>query len=220
MVKLLDTFRHSYADGNPLWTVIKKAGRGVWLCEIINDEDFKGVQKVFMTKEIEASKKVKEFFDENKVKHDKFYASLKEGDIVHYHNGFKSYVRCKVDSNKELVPVALVGNWHRNDLPTRMLDGAIQYPYYSRKILEKEAFKPNALNVYENPDYAGKVVQDDPAEMKEINLDLPEPTDQEKENHKLWCSIIKIKEELDNSYTNKNEPKKIIDSLKKIIESI
>jgi hypothetical protein len=220
MINLQDTFRHSYADGNPLWKVVKKSGRGVWLCEILNDEDFKGVQKVFMTKEIEASKKIKEFFDEARDNHDKFYSSLNEGDIVHYHNGFKSYVRCKVSSNKELIPIALVGNWQRGDLPNRTLDGTIQYSYYPRQIVDKKAFKPNALNIYENPRYVGKIIEDDPAVMEEINLKLPEPTDQEKENHKLWCSILKIKEELDSSHVHKNEPKKIIDNLKKILENV
>lgn len=217
MIKIDDTFRHSYADGNPFWKVVKKISRGVWLCEIANDEDFKGIQKAFMSKEIEASKKIKEFFDDSNKKHNDYYSSLKEGDIVHYHNGFKAYVRCKVH-NKELMPIALVGNWQRGDLPSRMVDGTINNPYYSRKIIEKQTFKPNAANIYESPHYAGKIIEKDPAEMEEINLTLPEPTDQEKENQEIWSSILKIKEVLDSSYIHKNEPRKILNSLKKVIQ--
>lgn len=151
MIKINDTFRSTYADSNALWKVIKKKSSDVYLCEIANETfeyngkvfngDYAGTQKVFLAEEINRAVNFQKVSEEIKQDCDNYYDSLTEGQIVHYHNGFGEYVRCKVNQDKGLVPFALVGNWRSHDLPKRLADGTVHLPYYCKKIINKEPFK-------------------------------------------------------------------------------
>ena len=98
-------FRSTLADGNPIWEVKRSLG-GAWLCEVVDEpfeidgkvyeSDFAGAEKSFLSREILAANAYEDMFKDMRSDHDGFYASLDEGDIVHYNNGFKNFVRCEV----------------------------------------------------------------------------------------------------------------------------
>jgi len=170
------TFRSTYADGNPLWRVIRKAGPKAWkaICE---DEDWGGTVKLFSTKEIQATKSFEKMLEETGNRHDDFYASLKKGQTVHYSNGFKEFVECVVvqkDGNNVLQPVALKGEWQEWDLPHRQPDGLIDLGYYAKMIVNKETFTPNYSTIIESTncgykDFSATQV----AQMPRIDLEIP-----------------------------------------------
>lgn len=221
MIKIGTEFRASYADSNALWTVVKKKANDVWLCEIVNEPveydgkifngDYAGVQKVFLSSEIERSLNISDLFKNIKDDCEKFYLSLKEGDIVHYHNGFNQFVRCRITKNKDLLPIALVGNWRKHDLPKRNFDGQIILPHYARCVINGEAFKPNATNIYEYPLFKKLV---DPTTLPETDLSVPEQTEEEKKISKVWVSIQEIQQQISIGH---NDPNFILDKIKEII---
>jgi len=199
------TFRSHYADSNPLWKVLSKRGRDTWLCEIQNepieidgklyDSDWSGQQKAFLTKEINASIGMSNFFDQLGNEHDRFYASLKPGQTVHYHNGFQSWVRCTVvvkDGQNVLLPIALVGNWSKIDLPKRLQDGSIRLGYHCEKISNGETMTPNASNIVEHTCKPRDGV--DPSKLAPIDLSVPDMTEEQKITADKWARIKRIKE--------------------------
>lgn len=218
MINIGDNFRYAYADGNCLWTVLEKKAKDVYLCEIVNepieyngktlDSDYAGVQKAFLKSEIEIAIKHDALIKGMMNDHEDFYKKLRVGSIVHYHNGFQSFVRCKVNENKELVPFALVGNWRDYELPRLGIDGEIVIPYYCKKIEGKESFKPNASNIYEYSNFSRKNI--DPTSLPEIDIKPPE----NKKNN-FWFTVDKIKKEI----AGKN-PELILSNIKKILEEV
>jgi len=184
------TFRSHYADSNPLWLVIKKLGRGAWLCRATEESvDWAGTEKSFLTREIVGSIQMGNLWDSLGKKHDDFYAALVDGQTIHYHNGFNSWVRCEV-VNHELKPVALAGKWGDYDLPRRTRDGQVLMPYYVRMITQGETFTPNASNLFE----AGCKPRDgiDPTTLPPISLAVPEMTEEDTAQAKLWKQIAAI----------------------------
>ncbi len=192
-VKTGTTFHASYADGNCLWHVIKRLGEGVWLCEIdAKESDYAGAQKAFLTREIEFSIKQYAAFDGIMDEHDKFYSELQPGQIVHYHNGFDSWVRCEavqVDGQMKLKPVALVGAWHSSDLPSRRRNGSIYQGYYAKKIAEGEPFDPNVTNLWE---FGRLGHQSNPENLTPISLEVREQTEAEKFVSQKWALLDQI----------------------------
>lgn len=177
MIKVnVTTFRHHYADGNCLWKVTEKRGRGTWIAEIKDDADYSGVKQAFTTEQIEGSIGLSKLWNNLADEGDKFYNNLVVGSTVHYNNGFNQFVRCKVMPDKQLLPVAMVGNWSIGDLPRRLSDGEICGGYYADKIKKSDPFKPNASNIYENK-HDVRVL--DPHNMVPINLELPPMTSDE-----------------------------------------
>jgi hypothetical protein len=146
-------FRYHHADGQPMWKVTKVLRRGVYQCEVLEDEpDWAGVERIFAREEIQRALSIQSMWDEVEDAHEAFYGSLEQGQIVHYHHGFGEFVRCQVTRATEdgwmflkgqtcLHAFALVGPWHDADL----LPDA-----YRRGTLGK-LMRPNASNIYENP---------------------------------------------------------------------
>jgi hypothetical protein len=91
--------------------------------------------------------------------HERFYASLPVGSIVHYHNSFGRFVRAvRVEgpAGKRLRPIALVGNWPAYDLPRRLPNGDISREHYPDMIESGERFEPHYSNIWEAQDAEGK----------------------------------------------------------------
>jgi hypothetical protein len=150
MIKIGTQFRHHYADGNCLWTVTEKRGRGTWIAEISADElDYAGVHGAFTTEQIEAHINWSKSCAKSQDDSSNFFDALKPGSIVHYSNGFKQYVRCQVTQDHQLLPIALVGDWRVYDLPRRGRDGIIYLGYHAEQIKNGKTFRPHASNVWE-----------------------------------------------------------------------
>jgi hypothetical protein len=229
------TFRSTYADANALWRVIGKKGKDCYLCQIENEPveidgtmysgDYVGVEKVFMRSEIQRSLQWENFFDKAHDDSDKFYKSLRVGQIVHYHDGFGNYVRCEVVEDKKLKPVALVGNWRDCDLPHRLSTGEIFETYWSEKLKNAELFETNASNIWEfyvNETDPARIPANmrefgDPSTMTPINLELPEMIAEEKRIADLWCTVDGIRQLL--GHTTLSDPQQIIDGVVQYLRS-
>jgi hypothetical protein len=161
------TFRSTVADGNPLWKVISKSGPDAYLCEVVNepyevngrtyDGEFAGLQDVFLTKNIKRNIQWQHNWDglvnSRATNTARFYSMLKENDVVHYHDGFSKFIRCKVRADKQLIPVGFVGNWQDYDVkPIRRPDGSLYKSYWLQRINKGEPFQPPASNLWEAMD--------------------------------------------------------------------
>jgi hypothetical protein len=223
-------FRHVYADSNALWEVVKRVGDAVWECEIVGEPieingeiyqgDYVGQVDVFKSELILRSIELSSLFQNIHEKSDNFIDGLESGKIVHYDSSFGQYVRCEiVDSNeftddkkrpeitgKALKPIALVGNWHKRDLPHRTCTGQVYYPYHSQNIIDGTIFRPNAGCIYEYPDHNDKFGTD-PAELEPINLTVPDLTPIEEKQADLWSAVVACKAILEE---NRDDPKGIL----------
>jgi len=207
-------FRSTLADGNPLW-VVKRSLGGAWLCEVVDEPieidgkvwtgDFAGAEKSFLSREILAANAYEDMFKDMRSDHDRFYASLDEGDIVHYNNGFKNFVRCEVvfdadEQKNKLKPIALVGEWKDYDLPKRMSDGEIHYGYHAKKIIDGSTFEANVTCIFE----AGTNHSDDPRSHPPIDLAVPAMTEEE-EQEAVRCQLIGRVQEIISEHGNTQE---------------
>lgn len=194
-VKIGDTFRSSYADGNPLWRVTSKSGASAWIA-VSEDEDYGGMEHAFTTKQVESAMKWARTLSALGNDHDDFFANLNPGEIVHYHNGFGDYVRCQVILGEGtsvhgddltglnvLQPIALVGEW-KHDLPRRDARGEVQLGYHAEKVINRTgAWQPSTSCVFEAPGFSGPrgpVAGRDPRDMEAIDLSVPEMDEAEK----------------------------------------
>jgi hypothetical protein len=206
-------FRYGHADGNPLWEVKRKLGGGSWLCVILNerfehdgrmyDSDYAGTEKAFLEREIIGSIGLSAMFDTMRDEGEAWYDSLKVGQTVHYHNGFKQYVRCVVVKGRDvhlakdapdrnvLKATALVGEWRDYDLPKRGDDGEVIPGHYADMVIKGETFRPNASNVYEYTKY-GRKTDPDPAKMKPLDLTPPGMTKDQEEAARLWKIVEQV----------------------------
>lgn len=172
-------FRSAIADCNCLWEVKGSRGRGVFECEVVNepveidgktyDSDFAGRVDVFTREYIEAVLTWEEHAKRIERKHEGFYEGLDDGQVVHYHDGFGAYVRCHVVRAEEdvkgiagikkgercLRKVALVGNWRHLG----------SHSYHVKGVEEGRLFKPNASNIWENPEASCRRKQPDPRHL-------------------------------------------------------
>jgi hypothetical protein len=234
-------FRYNYADSNPLWEVKKARGKGTWECEVLPapmeipdgkggtiklEGDWVGQRKVFGTEEIARSIGMSQFWNKLGNESDKFYAGLKEGQIVHYDNGFESYIRCRVvraDIDRDkirvrkgenvLVPIALVGNWRKHDLPTRYRNGQVYLGYNAETIDKGEPMHPHATSIYENPNFANKERKTlDPRKLDPIDLTVPPMTPDEEKTAKLWQKVEEIKGIIEEG-SRGDDPKAVLDSI-------
>ena len=199
-------FRSTLADGNPLWEVKRSLGgepiepEEAWLCEVVDEpieidgkvyeSDFAGAQQSFLSREILAANAYEDMFKDMRSDHDRFYASLDEGDIVHYNNGFKNFVRCEIvfdadEQKNKLKPIALVGEWRDYDLPKRQANGEVYNGYHVQQIIDGSTFEPNAGCIFE----AGTNHSDDPRSLPPIDLSVPAMTDDEK-HEAVRCMLI------------------------------
>ena len=162
-------FHARYTDANPEWTVLRAVRRGVFECIVADrNADCGGMKKLFTREEIAGALQRAAAWDRMQDAHEAFYASLRPGQIVHYHNGFREFIRCEVvrletalvldrfsrfeAGTHMLRPIALVGTWHDFDLRPDS--------YQVKKIREGSLFKPHATNIYENTDTRIRPPQD------------------------------------------------------------
>jgi len=222
-VKVGTEFRYTYADGNCLWTVIEKRGRGTWLAEINADEpDYAGTQGAFTTEQIEGSIRMSNFWKKTSSESDTFFKGLQPGSVVHYNNGGNQFVRCQVMPDKQLMPIALVGDWREYDLPRRQRNGEIDYGYHAKTIIEHKTFQPHASNVWEfNVNRSARQQpinfskQTDPRGLSAICLSVPPMTVKQGTEAEKWKKLDLIR----NIVGGDNEPETIFASLKKILET-
>lgn len=197
-------FGASYADACPVWEVKRNRGRGVWECEIIDCPDYAGTRKVFDSWEILGAVEMDSLFSGMMDDHASYYASLKPGQIVHYDSGFQQFVRSeavKVDGKMKLKQIALVGNWNDESLFNRDPSGKIWWDSRADSVREQEVFEPNYSNIYESPAYTKKNVLD-PRKADPIVLEVPEQTDGEKAEAKLWRAVEHLQNVIENNCNN------------------
>lgn len=189
-------FHHVYCDGNCLWEVKSRHAGDVWRCEIVNDSDYGGHVDVFTEKQIlawvEQADAYKNIADTN----DAYYASLKPGQIVHYNNGLREFVRCEVVNDKganKLKPIALVGEWRDYDLPHYH---PIRYeeviPYHVKGINEGNLFTPHYSNIFEAPCRYHQDGEYNPTNLPAIDLKLPPLTAHQVETRDLWREVENV----------------------------
>lgn len=161
-VKIGTEFREAITDCNALWRVTSKVARGVWEVTVVNepwecggetyDSDYAGTRRVYRTSDIVRILTWEASVARMMKAHEDYYAALELGSTIHYHNGFGQFVRCDVVvgvdkdgvEGRMLRSIALVGAW--SDLDLRVDS------YHVRQIAEGSLMKPNAGNLYENPD--------------------------------------------------------------------
>ena len=213
------TFSAAYADSISKWKVIRSLGARVWLCEIVansNEEeytDWVGTQKSFLTEEILASISTEEMFCKSINENDAFFEKQTLGNILHYHNGFNQWVRCKVierNGSKVLLPIALVGDWKPHDLPVRRQDGSIFYGYHAESIINGKTFIPNISCIFE---CGCKSKKSDPSQLQPISLTVPEMTPEQTRIANLWKRIGEIQ----NIISDNQNPEYVLDEIRKLV---
>ena len=146
-----------------------------------------------------------------------FYSSLKVSEIVHYDNGFNSFVRCKVvreNNENVLLPIGLVGNWEPYDLPKRARDGSINWGYQVRNIREAKTFAPHFSNIYEGSE-SRRNRSINPIKLNPIDVSGPAEMDsKENKEAQLWKTIGDIHKVL-NDYNE--DPHVTIDKIKELL---
>lgn len=214
-------FRYSYADANPLWEVKASRGRGTWDCVIVDCPDYSGTKKVFSSEEINCSVGLAKMWQKSGDESDAFFNGLTPGSVVHYNNGFNQYVRCVVTPEKQLLPIALVGEWKPFDLPKRQRDGSVYLGYHAQNIKDKKPFRPHASNVYEFNVGRRRDSQPirfdtwiDPIGLSPISLEVPAMTNAETENAHLWQLIDSARGILE---VDEKNPRLILSRLKHLV---
>jgi hypothetical protein len=120
---------------------------------------------------------------------DDYYNGLNPGQVVHYSNGFGQFIRCLVTKEKDLLPLALVGEWKSYDLPHRHLNGDIIWGYHAENILKEKVFHPHASNIYEfSKSLQGKL---DPRKLDAIDLNAGiSPMTPEQQSMADKCKLV------------------------------
>lgn len=212
-------FHATIADGNPEWEVTRSRGRDVWEAKCLG-LDFEGTVKVFTTEEIKRALAWKAAFQRNDDEGERFFAGLKLGQIVHYYNGFRNFVRCeviRVNGKNLLQPIALVGEWRKMDLPRRNLDGTIEPGYYGKKIFNRTgAWQPSVGCVYEASERVRREHPVDPGTLPPISLTVPDLTPAEEETAAKHTKLNAIRKALDDY---RADPDAQLARVKEILES-
>lgn len=141
-----------------------------------------------------------------------FFQHLQPGQIVHYSNGFNQFVRCQVTADKQLLPIALVGDWREFDLPRRQADGSIYLGYHAQSIHDKRTMLPHASNVWECPDF-DKARYKDPTNLPAIDLTVP-PMDTEEE---LKAAKVKLVERIHDLTNERKSPDEILQKIRELL---
>jgi len=162
-----------------------------------NEATIRGVNKETVRKELRWRRSFEKMGDSNA----DFYASLKVGQTVHYHNSFNCWVRCEVVRGESvrskgveqnvLKPVALVGDWKAWDLPKRMPDGSVHLGYHAESVVNGKVLTPDESMIWESgkmgPRYS------DPSGLKPISLEVPAMTKDAEENAALWRKVNRLR---------------------------
>lgn len=190
-VKIGTEFRYHHADGNPLWRVIEKRGRGTWLAQIVDGEDFARHQQAFTTEAICGSIHMANYWQKSQEDSDTFFQRLPLNGVVHYRNAGGCYVRCKVTPDHQLMPIALVGKWMDHDLPRRMYNGEIHLGYHAKNIVEAKPFRPHASNVWEYQHDERE--QTNPSTLPVVSLEVPPMTPEQEQLAHEWRTVDLIR---------------------------
>lgn len=122
---------------------------------------------------------------------DFYQKKLRVGQVVHYSNGFNTFVRCHVTLEKDLLPIELVGEWREYDLPHRFANGEICLGYHAENIKKGKTFKPHASNIFEHKTGERKGI--DPRHLKAISLVVPPMTKEEEVKAAKYGKIDRIR---------------------------
>lgn len=197
-------FRWTVADHNALWEVKKLRGRGVWECEVVNEPytydgktyegEHAGLRRPFDENDIGRAVAMAKLFDNLGNENERFYASLKRGQVVHYDSGFGQFVRCEVtvqEGKTVLKPLALVGAWRQFDLYRRDRTGKVHLGTYPEMIETGRTMTPNNSCIYESTRRGS-----DPTKLPAIDYRAPEMTDAEKAVAKNWSVLEGLRDML------------------------
>jgi len=162
-----------------------------------NEATIRGVNKDTVRKELRWRLSFEKMGDSNK----DFYASLKVGQTVHYHNSFGAWVRCTVVRGESvhsegveqnvLKPVALVGDWRSFDLPRRNADGSVTLGYHAESVVEGKVMTPHESCVWESGKMGSRHA--DPTGLAPISLEVPAMSKEEEENAALWRRVDRLR---------------------------
>ena len=204
-------FNHVYADGNVEWEVMQRDGARTWICVSSPDDiDWPGIEKAFTSDDILRSVNSSIGWQNRFDECDAWYQAQAPGTLVHYNNGFGNYIRCEVirldkdhtmrtgtvykKGEHALRPIALVGAWRPYDLPRRMRDGSINYPYCAKRVLEgDDIMKPDFKCIFEANREGLEPKHGDPTVLEPIDLSVPGMTPDEQIMAEKWAAIDKIK---------------------------
>jgi hypothetical protein len=171
-----ETVRWPRADGYAVYMIVRQEPlmlAHVNICDGYSIESalIRGLTLTDVRKMVERERALRHFFEHT----NDFYDELEVGQVVHYHNGFKEFVRCEVveapdddacvhaeKGERCLRPVALVGGWGTHDLRS---DG-----YHMKGVREGRLFKPNASCIYENPEATQVRRHEDPAQLEPLGI--------------------------------------------------
>ena len=142
-VKVGTTFAAPLMDGRPTWTVLEVLmGRVVLATTGPDWPDAPNHEAAFKIEVVQASIAHDERIDASRAANDMWWAQQTVGSVRHYHNGFGEYVRCVVDGDRNLQPVALVGNWtaHQDFYISRIEDGSGAWRQHVSCVFEAPGF--------------------------------------------------------------------------------
>lgn len=163
-------FRSVIADCSCLFEVKATQGRGAFRCVVVNepieiggrkyDGEFAGETRIFTKNQVEGALRMEELFAQQAAETDAFWSARVDGEILHYHNCGKAYVRCVVvtltedvsighstfrKGEKALKSVALVGEWMNFDLRPGS--------YHVEGVRQSRLFRSHITTIFENPNY-------------------------------------------------------------------
>jgi hypothetical protein len=186
-----------------------------------NEATVRGVNKNTVRSQLMRDRAMRAMRDTNA----DFYASLKVGQTVHYHNAFGSYVRCEVVRGESvhspgvqqnvLKPVALVGDWRPYDLPRRMPDGSVNYGYQVEQIREGKTMTPHESTIWESPRCARREGDKDPTKMEPISLEVPGMSADEERKAALWRKVDRLRAVVNDHRAQ--DPQSILDAVRQMV---
>lgn len=246
-------FRWTYADSNPLWVVTRKVGKDTFEAtsqdepiEIdgkIYEGDYAGIVQAFRGDDIRRAVDFDQRWAEAGNANDQFYAQLRLGQVVHYDNGFTQFIRCEVveeNGEKQLKPIALIGNWRDGELVTRYPNGDVRKSYHVEQVESGRPFHPHFSCIWEAYGPAkrkdsmrfvtsighlndiGKArhaelryqVAFDPTKEQPLTWELPPMSPKEEQVARLWEAIEEIKDMLSTEELYRStEPKQLEQAL-------
>lgn len=203
-------FPYDVADGRCMFTVTEHVGKGVWRCVCDEGQDYAGSVANVDGRMILGILEMNSSFEMTFTRNSEWFESLPDGTVVHLSNGFRQFVRCRVETGeyeeclsgetstgKHVVAIALVGNWRPFDLPSRRADGTVSLPYHAAHVVNGTHYRPGPQHMWESPYFQESELKDrdgDPRGLDPIPLDVPEMTGEEIETSRR---ILLIREARD-----------------------
>ena len=156
---------------------------------------------------------------------DSFWDQTPIGDILHYCYSRDQFIRGIVmimsegmeQGKKGIRPIALVGNWKKNEQVSRYRDGTPKLSYHAGMILNPTAgsvFRPAIENIYEYPKFSSNKHSIDPTKMPALDLCLPPMSEEEQKDAKHY----KLAKWINNRLSGKVDSK-VLNEIKMKIEA-